>query len=279
MIVDTHTHFYDPSRPQGVPWPGPDNELLYRTVLPEHYKALAEPEGVTGTVVVEASAWLEDNEWILDLAAADPFVLGLVGHIDPNRDAFASELGRFAKHPRFCGIRCGSGYFDDIKAGNFLRDLQLLVECDLQLDVLLRTEHFAELEKVAAALPELRIVVNHIGHVPIDGGQPDTAWLEGIKRLADCEKIYMKVSAVMEQSCVQPAPEGLNFYAPTLEAMWQAFGEDRLVYGSNWPVCERAGTFAASLHIVKEFFAAKGLLASEKYFYKNSQAAYKWGQD
>jgi L-fuconolactonase len=130
VIVDTHTHFYDPSRPQGVPWPGPDNELLYRTVLPEHYKALAEPEGVTGTVVVEASAWLEDNEWILDLAAADPFVLGLVGHIDPNRDAFASELERFAKHPRFCGIRCGSGYFNDIKAGNFLRDLRLLAECD-----------------------------------------------------------------------------------------------------------------------------------------------------
>ena len=73
MIIDTHTHFYDPSRPQGVPWPGPENELLYRTVLPEHYRQIAEPEGVTGTVVVEASAWLDDNQWILDLAKDDPF--------------------------------------------------------------------------------------------------------------------------------------------------------------------------------------------------------------
>ena len=57
MIIDTHTHFYDPSRPQGVPWPAPDNELLYRPVMPGHHCDLAAPEGVTGTVVVEASAW------------------------------------------------------------------------------------------------------------------------------------------------------------------------------------------------------------------------------
>ena len=88
MIIDTHTHFYDPSRPEGVPWPGPDNELLYRTVLPADYRQFAEPEGVTGTVVVEASGWLEDNQWILDLAEEDPFIVGLVGHIDPARPEF-----------------------------------------------------------------------------------------------------------------------------------------------------------------------------------------------
>ena len=71
MIIDTHTHFYDPTRPQGVPWPPKENQLLYRTVLPADAQALAAPVGVTGTVVVEASAWLEDNQWILDLAAND----------------------------------------------------------------------------------------------------------------------------------------------------------------------------------------------------------------
>jgi len=279
VIIDTHTHFYDPSRPQGVPWPGPDNELLYRTVLPEHFKALAAPEGVTGTVVVEASAWIEDNEWILDLAAADPFIKGLVGHIDPNRTEFVAELDRFAQHPLFCGIRCGSGYFNNVEEGSFLRDLESLSKRDLQLDVLLSAAHFSALEKVATALPELRIVINHIGHVPIEGKEPDSAWAEGIARLSEHKAVYMKVSAVMEQSTVQPAPEGLGFYAPTLEAMWQAFGEDRLVYGSNWPVCERAGTFAASLNIVKEFFASKGADAAEKYFWKNAKAAYRWGED
>ena len=76
MIIDTHTHFYDPFRPQGVPWPEKDDEILYRRALPEDYKALAVPEGVTGTVMVECSPWVEDNQWVLDLAAADPIHRG-----------------------------------------------------------------------------------------------------------------------------------------------------------------------------------------------------------
>ena len=74
-VVDTHTHFYDPSRPQGVPWPPKSETTLYRTVLPAEFQKLAEPQGVKGTVVVEASAWVEDNQWVLDLAANDPFSL------------------------------------------------------------------------------------------------------------------------------------------------------------------------------------------------------------
>ena len=107
MIIDTHTHFYDPARPEGIPWPGADEELLYRTVLPGHHRALAAPEGVTGTVVVEASAWLEDNQWILDLAADEPWIVGLVGHVDPNRPEFKTAIDRFAANELFCGIRCG----------------------------------------------------------------------------------------------------------------------------------------------------------------------------
>ena len=84
MIIDTHTHFYDPSRPQGVPWPEEDDEILYRRALPEDYKALAVPEGVTGTIMVECSPWVEDNQWVLDLADADPFIVGLVGHLEPD---------------------------------------------------------------------------------------------------------------------------------------------------------------------------------------------------
>ena len=65
QVIDTHTHFYDPSRTQGVPWPNKDDDFLYRTVLPNEYKAMTMPLGVRGTVVVEASKWFEDNLWIL----------------------------------------------------------------------------------------------------------------------------------------------------------------------------------------------------------------------
>src|SRR5215467_10014461 len=104
MIIDTHTHFYDPTRAQGVPWPEPGDEVLYRRVLPEDYKRLAVPEGVTGTVVVEASQWLEDNQWILDLAAREPFIVGFVGNLQPGAQDYAASLDRFAANPLFRGI-------------------------------------------------------------------------------------------------------------------------------------------------------------------------------
>ena len=276
MIIDTHTHFYDPSRPQGVPWPGPGSGQLYRTVLPKHYRAVAESEGVTGTVVVEASAWLEDNQWILDLAESDPFIVGLVGHIDPARDSFADDLARYADHPRFCGVRCGSGYFTAEPEGDFLRDMELLASRDLVLDVLLGTDQFPTLVTLAESLPALRIVINHIGHVPIHGSAPDEAWVAGIERLSQNDNVYMKVSAVMEQSTQQPAPTEDGFYAPTLEALWQVFGAKRLIYGSNWPVCERAGSFADAFAIVRRFFDGKGSVAAQRYFGENARDVYRW---
>jgi hypothetical protein len=78
-LIDGHTHFYDPTRAQGVPWPPRDDKLLYRPVLPRDYRALAVPRRVTGVVAVEASSWLEDNQWVLDLAGHDPFIVGFVG--------------------------------------------------------------------------------------------------------------------------------------------------------------------------------------------------------
>ncbi len=82
-VIDTHTHFYDPTRPGGVPWPPKDDAVLYRRVLPGDYRALPKPRRVAATVVVEASPWLEDNQWILDLAAKDPFIVGFVGNLNP----------------------------------------------------------------------------------------------------------------------------------------------------------------------------------------------------
>src|SRR2546425_11052705 len=104
-IIDTHTHFYAPTRPQGVPWPGKDDKLLYRRVLPEHYRAVTRGQGVAGTVVVEASPWVEDNQWLLDLAVKEPLIVGVVGHLTPAAEDYRKHLERFAKNPLFRGIR------------------------------------------------------------------------------------------------------------------------------------------------------------------------------
>ena len=276
MIIDTHTHFYDPTRPQGIPWPSENEAWLYRRVLPEHHRALAAPEGVTGTVVVEASAWLEDNQWILDLAIDEPWIVGFVGHVDPNRPEFKADIDRFAANELFRGIRCGGGYFTDVTAGSFLGDMQHLLARDLQLDVLMGPNLLGQVAELAHRLPDLRIVINHCGSVEIGDGELDPVWLAAIAKMAEHAQVYMKVSAVMEKSTSYPGPEDLDFYRPMLDAMWQAFGEDRLIYGSNWPVSDCAGGFKAATDIVKAFFAEKGEEAAEKYFWKNAKAAYKW---
>jgi L-fuconolactonase len=276
MIIDTHTHFYDPTRPQGVPWPSPNDLLLYRPVLPEHFKQVAAHEGVTGSVVVEASAWLEDNQWVLDVAAADPLIVGLVGHIEPGRAEFIAELARFAANPLFRGIRCGGRYFEAGLQPGFLADIEKLTERDLSLDVLIDSQHLDGVFDLARHFPELRIVIDHIASMPITGQVLDPAWEERFQKMAAYPNLYMKVSGLLENSTRQPAPHAVDFYRPTLDVLWKALGEDRLIYGSNWPVCEHAGTYATCIEIVKSYFAEKGEAASAKYFWKNSKVVYSW---
>ena len=259
-----------------MPWPAADDTLLYRTVLPDHCKAVALAEGVTGTVVVEASAWLADNQWILDLAAQDNFIVGLVGHIDPNRPEFGTALATLAANPLFRGIRCGGRDFADMTQGTFLRDMALLADNDLELDLLLNHEYFASVIQLAQHLPTLRIVVNHIGLMPIDGQAIAPEWISRYHQLAAQPNIYMKVSGFMELSTIRPAPRPVEYYYPTLDALWAAFGEDRLIYGSNWPVCEVAGTYGHCINIVKSYFREKGEAAYQKYFWQNAQHVYKW---
>lgn len=276
MIIDAHTHCYDPSRPQGVPWPKPSDEFLYRTVLPEHYKAVAAPEGVTGTVVIEASEWVEDNAWLLGLAESDSFIVGVVGNLAPGSDGFGPKLDRFAANPLFRGIRVGGKVVADAANSSILADLEQLATRDLELDLLVRPEHLPAIASLAKRLPELRLVINHVAGVFIDGNAPDPAWVEGMQSAAEHPRVYCKVSALTSMTRQIPAPTDVGFYAPTLDVLWDAFGEDRLIYGSDWPVSARAAEYPVVQSVVAEYFGPKGDEAKEKYFCRNSKAAYKW---
>ncbi|MEE2657870.1 MAG: amidohydrolase family protein [Candidatus Latescibacterota bacterium] len=278
MRVDTHTHFYDPSRPEGVPWPPADNGSLYRTVLPEHHRELAQPHGITGTVVVEASAWLDDNQWILDLADDDPWLLGLIGHVDPGPE-FVGGIDRFADHPKFLGIRLGGGLFDNVEQGsNVLDSAGQLAQRDLTLDVIVSGYRQIEgVADVAHRFPNLRIVINHVAHVPIDGETPDAGWLGAMaKAVSASNQVYCKVSGLVEASVQQPAPADPEYYRPTLEALMQVFGGDRLIYGSNWPVSDRAAPYETVVAAVEGFFTEQGDEGAEKLWWRNAFGAYRW---
>jgi L-fuconolactonase len=127
---------------------------------------------------------------------------------------------------------------------------------------------------LASRIPELRIVINHIAGVRIDGKSPDPLWTKDMQKVAEYPNVYCKVSGLVESAQISPAPDDVGYYTPTLDVLWEAFGEDRLVYGSNWPVSERFADYATVQRIVMEYFKTKGPEATEKYFWKNAKTAY-----
>lgn len=277
-VIDTHTHFYDPARPQGVPWPPKDDPVLHRPVYPEEFQKLTQRHGVTGTVVVEASPWLDDNQWILDLAEKNDFILGFVGNVKPGRPAFVQELRRFTANPVFRGIRVG--VWDKMPLADdhdVLKDLRYLADRDLALDILTGPDRLGEVARLAAALPGLRIIVDHCANVRIDGSAPAQAWMDGLRACAAHRQIFMKVSGLVEGTGRDQgnAPAELSFYRATLEAIWQAFGEHRVIYGSNWPVSARFAPYERVFNLVAEFFHDKGEAASENCFSGNAVRAYR----
>jgi len=114
-IIDTHIHLYDPTRPQGVPWSAPRAPgTAPQPALPDRYRALAEPLGVVGAIEVEASPWIEDNLWVLEVAERDPIMVGTIGNLQPEQPEFAEYLARYHKNPLFRGIRYGNLWGYDI---------------------------------------------------------------------------------------------------------------------------------------------------------------------
>jgi len=276
MIVDTHIHVYDPSRPQGVPWPRPQDEFLYRTVMPEHYKAVAEPEGVTGAVIVEASEWVEDNAWILDVARQDPFILAVVGNLEPGSDEFTHGLERFWPDPLFCGVRLRASTVERMAEPAVAADLEQLAQAGLAIDLLVRPAHLPAVAELARRLPAARLVINHVAGVLIDGNPPDPAWADGMATAAEHANVYCKVSGLASATRQPRAPEHVAFYKPTLDVLWRAFGEDRVFYGSDWPVSARSAEYASVQRVVSEYVRPLGSECAEKYFWRNAAAAYRW---
>ena len=276
-IIDCHTHFYDPTRPEGVPWPSPGSSL-YRTVLPKHLRELKQYRKITGTVIVEASPLVEDNAWLLDLAKDDPFIVGIVGNLMPGKVEFAGHLDRFARNPLFRGIRVSSKTVTDLLNSSSLDDLKTMIDHDLSLDVNGGPDTPGIVARLAEKLPALRIVQNHIGNVRITADPPPVDWKAGIEAAAKHPNVFCKISALVEGASRdgQKTPTEMSFYKPYIDVVWNAFGDDRVIYGSNWPVSENAADYETLQRIVMEYAAEHGNEATAKFCSKNAARAYKW---
>ena len=237
--------------------------------LPADFTAATQGLGVTGAVVIESNALFEDNQWVLDLAADNPLIVAFVGHLDPGSPSFSQHLSRFAKNRLFRGIRLtGRVIASGLAQPAFVAGLQQLADRDLQIDAIGDHTMFSDLLVLSDRAPRLRIVIDHL---PFELGNHETAFRD----LASRPQIYAKVSGVLRREGDR-TPLELSFYRDSLDRLWETFGRDRLLYGSNRPVSNRFAPYPAVLKIVREYFTGKGAEASERYFWKNSLAAYKW---
>jgi L-fuconolactonase len=282
-IVDTHIHFWQVTRPGGVPWPTPAEGPIFRDVLPPEYTAIARANGVIKAVVVEASGIVEDNQWILDLVRNDRFYAAFVGNLEIGAPTFAGDLARFARDPRFVGIR---GYLTGPAEGITLSPAQLaslrdLARRGMTLDIISRGTKNPkdQVQALCTAVPDLRIIIDHLGGAK--GPPPvDATWELEIRRLADvCPNLHMKFSSFYDMyapgDVVFPSPTDLASYKAHFDVLMTAFGPDRLVWGSNWPVITLHGTFEAQIAIAEEYLAPFGHKVRDKVMFKNALAFYR----
>ncbi len=275
-VIDTHTHFYNPARSQGVPWPPKTDSLLYRTVLPDEYELLTKGHGVIGTVVVEASPWFDDNQWILDLALEYPILCGLIGHLEPGAPGFASKLGQLTQNRLFRGIRLNENAIaKGLAEAAFVGDMQRLAARGLVLDAIGSAKIFGPLVRLSDKIPKLKICIDHLPFDPLADPKEQAGAASAMVELGRRPHVYAKVSGVLRRVNDAVANRA-EAYRPQLDELWRIFGPKRLVYGSNWPVSNRLASYAMVIGVVSEYFEGKGSSAAQNFFYRNSQDCYQW---
>jgi len=275
-IVDSHIHLFDPHRPQGIPWPEPDH-TLYEAYLPEHYWPLAAEHKVVGAVAVEASPWRDDNLWLLETLRNDPCMLGFVGNLDPLDYNFNHDLDALTGEPLFLGLRYGNLWERDLlrdqSRPGFISGLRRLAESGRSLDSANPDPRLIKgLLQLSDALPELRIIIDHLPNASVPPGE-EAAYHDDLLRLSQRPNVFAKLAEIP-----QLGADGLildvGFYNDRLAVLWEAFGEDRCFFGSDWPNSNSLADFSTTLGLVKACVAHKSEAAQAKFFLHNAVHAY-----
>ena len=289
-IIDTHVHLYDPTRPQGIPWPNKEQPAsIYRRFLPGDYAKIAEPHGVVGAIETECSGWVEDNYWVMDVSKNEPIMLGEVGDLELGHPDYREHLERLHRNPLYVGIRVSNLWGRDVvemlKKPQCWADLKALADAGLAMDFGGGPLQVRQLLQITDRIPNLRVVINHLpgARVPDDAAERAT-WQKQTQELAKRPHIYVKFSEIFQRvdergRRVQAGgriPKDLAFYKPRLDEIYETFGPDRLMFASDWTNSEPMSTFGELVALDLEYFTPKGREVMEKVFWKNSLAAYRW---
>ena len=228
-------------------------EVLRRDYLPEELQPLLTAVGFDGTIAVQARQMLEETEWLLKLADEHDFIKGVVGWVDLRSPELCGQLERYSRHPKLAGVRHVLHDEQDdhfMLLPEFRRGIAQLREFGLTYDLLLFPKHLPVAVELVAEFPAQPFVLDHIAKPAIREGKV-SPWREDLMRLAQFPNVLCKLSGmVTEAKWHQWRPEDFHRY---LEVVFEAFGPDRLMIGSDWPVCTLSGDYAPTMRIVTDY--------------------------
>lgn len=276
MKIDAHQHFWRYDAAQ-YPWI-PEGSPLHRDWLPADLAKLQAPLGFDGSVAVQARQGIEESDWLLGLADADPRVKAVVGWVDLRSPDVAKDLARLARHPRFAGVRhvVQDEPDDDFMVRpDFLRGISMLRRFDLTYDILIYPRQLPAALQLVAQFPDQPFVLDHIAKPGIKDGAL-SPWREQIRELARSENVLCKVSGMVTEADHR-AWKAADF-RPYLDVVFEAFGPSRLMWGSDWPVCLFAAGYAQCIELLGDYAGALGDAEKEALFGGNCARFYGIGQ-
>lgn len=246
-IVDAHHHFWQRSKPgfdhQWLEEPG--NEAICRDFLPTDLEPLIQSTGVDRTVFVQTQHHTAENDWVLNLARQHDWIAGVVGWVDLASAECESQIEQYKSNPKFVGTRHlvqNEPDSDFIIRDDVSRGLALLEQHDLAYDLLFFVQHLKHGHTVGKRFPNLRLVIDHLAK-PLIKDQQFDPWRSDLQAAAQCDNVWCKLSGmVTEANWESWQPADLR---PYVETALDAFGADRCMFGSDWPVCELAATYEA----------------------------------
>jgi L-fuconolactonase len=249
-VIDAHHHFWQVARGD-YHWMSPAEPVLYRDYGPDDLAPLLRKAGVDRTVLVQAAQTEAETAFLLALAERTDFVAGVVGWLDFEAADFEAKLDRLARRPKFVGLRPMLQDLDDdayILRPAVLKNLAALAERGIALDILTFPRHLGPLAKALEQVPGLRGVVDHISK-PAIVGNGFAAWADAFRHIAGFPAIFCKVSGMVTEADHDAwRPADLK---PYVEHALTSFGAERLIFGSDWPVCLLAASYAEVLNALR----------------------------
>lgn len=267
MVIDSHQHFWQHSLPFDYSWQdGEEMAPIRRDYLPQDLAPLIRDVGVDRTVFVQTQHNVEENRWVLSLAEQHEFIAGVVGWVDLASEACEDQLCEFKDHPKFVGIRHVTQDEPDddfIVRPEVLRGLRVLEKHSVPFDLLFYVKHLQHAATLARELPSLPMVVDHLAKPEIKAGAVD-GWIEHLRAAAKFPNIYCKLSGMITEADWENwQPADLK---PYVDTALECFGPDRCMFGSDWPVCELAGSYQAVHGALVEVLGPLGKAESDAIF-------------